>query len=176
MRNFLQTTYQKIYEAFNGVRTKDTEFDVKVEELKGCEKSFIGIKQIFSNFFVNTRGLKIMCRDVFNGLVAAYNDQCPYWNQILEISRAYKDVEALYDSMADTIGILANKTTEWDKIFEDSKINVALREQNRRIYDHYDEKLEKLVRIKNDKINRNIPETAIEIEMFNRVNYINKFK
>jgi len=171
MPNLFTTTTRRLYEAFYGVRTKDTEFDIKVEEMKGCEKSFQSIKNIFSNFFGSTKGIKIMCKDVYSSLTLAYSDTSPYYNFIVETTQIFQEVERLYDCLAEFISILANQTVEWDRIFEDSKKNVALREQFRMTYDHYDEKLEKLVKARNDKAQRNQNETQKEIEKFDRVNF-----
>lgn len=170
MPNFWSSTTQKIYEAFYGKRTKDTDFDVKVEEMKACEKSFMGIKQIFSQFYGNTRGFKNMCNNVYSSLGLAYSESSPYWGFIVETGQVYQEVERLYDSMAEVIGTLATQTSEWDKLFDEAKKSVALREECRRTYDHYDEKLEKLVKIRGEKVQRGQNETPQEIESFDRVN------
>jgi hypothetical protein len=56
MPNLWSNTYQRICEAFGGARTKDTEFDAKVEELKILIKAVQNIKSIFPNFAKNTQG------------------------------------------------------------------------------------------------------------------------
>ena len=68
---------------------------------------------------------------------------------------------------------LQKHTIEWDKLFEEAKINIIQRETLRRIYDHYDEKFEKLVKTRNDKSQKNIPESKNETERFDRVDNIN---
>ncbi len=39
MPNLWSQYTQKIYETLYGPRTKDTEFDIKVEEIKACERT-----------------------------------------------------------------------------------------------------------------------------------------
>jgi hypothetical protein len=155
-----------------GQRTKDLEFDMKVEELRGAERSLIGIKQIFNNFFIHSSGLKNICRDVYTGLMISYSEKSLYWNQIKEIFQIYKEVDELYNCLAKTVGTLSNQTIEWDKIFEDSKRNISLREEYRVTYDHYDYKIEKLIGWKNHKINKGNKETQHEIDRFERVKNI----
>ncbi len=68
---------------------------------------------------------------------------------------------------------LQKHTIEWDKLFEEAKVNVMQRETLRRIYDHYDEKFEKLVKIRNEKAQKNIPESKNETDRFDRVDLFN---
>jgi hypothetical protein len=56
MPNLWTNTYQRVCEAFSGPRTKDTEFDAKVEEMRVLEKAISQIKTIFPNFQKNTIG------------------------------------------------------------------------------------------------------------------------
>jgi hypothetical protein len=170
MPNLWTNTTQKVYEVFYGPRTRDTEFDIKVDEMKIHEKSFMGIKAILFNFQKNTQGIKFMCRDVYGYLASTYGDNSAYSNLINEICNIHKETERLYDNMNEQIKILAAATAEWDKYFEEARINLLTRENYRRTYDHYDEKMEKLVRIRNDKMYRGIQETPKEIDHFDGVN------
>jgi hypothetical protein len=60
MPNLWSNTYQRVCEAFGGPRTKDTEFDAKVEELKILQSAVHNIKSIFPNFGKNTQGKSII--------------------------------------------------------------------------------------------------------------------
>lgn len=65
--------------------------------------------------------------------------------------------------------IINKNTEEWDKLFIEVSNNHALREKARLTYDHYDEKLEKILKVRNDKAYRNISESEKEIKSFERV-------
>jgi len=169
MPNPWSNTKQKVYEVFYGPRTRDTEFDIKVEEIKMHEKSFLGIKAILFNFQRNTQGIKNMCKDVYGYLLTTYGESSPYSSLITEISNNHKEIERLYDNMVEQIRELAASTATWDKYFEDARSNILTRDNYRRTYDHYDEKMEKLVRIRNEKLYKGIQETQKEIEQFDRV-------
>jgi hypothetical protein len=56
MPNIWKKATQKLYETFMGTRTKDLEFESKVEEVKLMEKSVQGIKAAYHNFAKNTHG------------------------------------------------------------------------------------------------------------------------
>lgn len=172
MSSFWSSTTQKIYEVICGVRTKDTEFDIKVEEIKSAEMSLRGIKSIFSNFNNNTYGIKKMCKDVYTNLTQPYTEASPYWNFVTDIAQSHQEIERLYDVLNETIGLLSKQTLEWDKHFTEAKNNVTQREDFRRKYDHYDEKLEKIVKNRNDKTFKGISETQKEIDLFDRVTFL----
>lgn len=169
MPNVWSSTTQKIYEAFYGPRTKDTEFDAKVEELNVCEKNLQGVKLIFTNFARNTQGIKAACKDVYTYITAGYAQDGPYYQFAVEIAQVHQEIERLYENMTEVVGIIASQTKEWDRNFLDTKKNISIRDEFRRTYDHYDEKLEKLVRARNLKSSKNQQETPKEIESFDRV-------
>jgi hypothetical protein len=172
MPNIWTTYTQKIYEAFNGPRTKDTEFDIKVEELKACERSLSCVKTIFLNFFNNTRGFKQLNKEVYMNLILCYPENSPYYPIICEICKIHQEAEVIYDGMADQINMIGQKTSEWNANFEDIKKHIAIRAEYRRTYDHYDEKMEKLVKIRNEKLQRGQQENVKDMEAFERVNHI----
>ncbi len=74
--------------------------------------------------------------------------------------------------MAENITMLSSQTAEWDRNFDDVKKNLAIRAEYRRTYDHYDEKLEKLVRLRNEKSMKGVDEPAKESAAFERVKLI----
>ena len=169
MPNIWTNTSQKVYEIFYGPKTRDTEFDIKIDEMKMHEKSFLAIKAILYNFPKNTGGIKNMCRDVYNYLTATYGEGNPYAGLINEISNVHKEIERLYDNMTEQIRNIAGTTAQWDKYFEEARVNLVKRDNFRRTYDHYDEKMEKLVRTRNEKLYKRIQETPKEMERFDRV-------
>jgi hypothetical protein len=169
MPNLWTSTTQKIYEVFYGARTIDTEFNNKHEELKACEKSLGGIRHILANFQKNTLGLKNFLKDVYTHMSLAYSDNSPYWSSILEVCSVHQEAERLLDGMVEFVGILCNQTLDWERNFDDAKKNIAMREEFRRTYDHYDEKLEKLVKSRQDKATRGVRESDKEIQQFERV-------
>jgi hypothetical protein len=57
MPNLWSHTYQRVVEAFSGPRTKDIEFEAKIEEMKILERAIQQIKSIFPNFNKNTIGI-----------------------------------------------------------------------------------------------------------------------
>jgi hypothetical protein len=56
MPNLWSTAKQKISELFKGPRTKDIDFDAKVEQLKRVHESVSNLKYVYHNFHKNTKG------------------------------------------------------------------------------------------------------------------------
>lgn len=56
MPNLWSNATQKIYETIMGPRTKDMEFENKMEELRQMEKSIYAIKSAYHNFSSSTSG------------------------------------------------------------------------------------------------------------------------
>ena len=55
-----------------------------------------------------------------------------------------------YQECSNTLSNLSGATSEWQKIFAEVKANLKKREEARKVHDHYDEKMEKiLIRLSN---------------------------
>jgi hypothetical protein len=169
MPNFFSKAYERIVEAFSGPRTKDTEYDNKIQELANLERSMQQIKSIFPNFGRNTQGIKYMCREISLTLPLIFTESNPYYPLIKDIVDTHQQIEKIYDNMVINVTGLQKHTMEWDKLFDEVRVNINQRETLRRVYDHYDEKFEKLVKVRNEKAMRNIQEVPKEIECFDRV-------
>lgn len=61
---------------------------------------------------------------------------------------------------------------EWSKFYEDINELCKQRDNLRRIYDHYDEKMEKLIKARDEKAFRKMQETQSDITKFDRVKFI----
>jgi hypothetical protein len=61
--------------------------------------------------------------------------------------------------------------SDWNKYYEDINNLQKQRENMRRIYDHYDEKMEKFIKIRDEKAFKNVNETQPELTKFARVLY-----
>lgn len=151
MPNFWTAAARKFYEMFTGPRTKDQEFDKKVEQLKFAEKSVQQIKSIYTNFYKNTSGFKVLCRDIYQNLSFIYDESSPFWPMIKEIIYSYTEAEKLYNNLMVKVGEIEKIGEDWDKKHKEVSVFLQKREESRRIYDHYDEKMQKLYKKYEDK-------------------------
>lgn len=67
---------------------------------------------------------------------------------------------------------MGDEINNWGKSLDDINALHKQREDLRKIYDHYDEKMEKMVKERFEKANKKIPETSTEEKKFERVKLI----
>ena len=128
--------------------------------------------------------MKNYFKDVSNLLPPLYENTSPYTPHILEITKYHAEIENYFDIMVrlkipfliyfnykciEMVSIGAT-ISEWNKYYEDINNLYKQRENMRRIYDHYDEKMEHFIKIRDEKVFRNTQEAHSEITKFDRVN------
>lgn len=168
MPNLWTKATQKIAESFNGPRTRDTEFDSKIEEVKSVEKGVINMRQVFQNFLNSTSGFRNTCRELINAIKGVYDNRSPFCSLTKDIVEAHVDLELLYENFFNNVNKLFSRSSEWPVLFTQAKSQVVKREEFRKNYDHYDEKMEKIYKSKQEKLKKGTPETAKDLEFLKR--------
>lgn len=171
MPNFWNKTTQFFDEAFNGPRTKDVEFDLLTDEILIIENGVMALKQILENFLNYSLNFKKLFHDISLSIPKIYNNTSPFHILGKVITESHIQMEKIFDSFSTNVVRLIKKTTEWSVLFTQAKSQIEKREENRKVYDHYDEKLEKIFKKKKDKERRM---STKEIDFHNR--NINKYK
>lgn len=169
MPNFWTKTSQSLSESLNGPRTKDKEFDNKVEELKLIEKGVMGVRMIFQNFLNQTISLKNVYRDIHNSVKNAFERTSPFYETATDICTVHLEMEKIYTNFNENVYKLYSKTSEWGVLFEQAKKAVEHRDSLRKVHDHYDEKLEKIYKTKLEKQRKNSVESNKDINILKRV-------
>jgi hypothetical protein len=98
MPNLWSSTTRQIYEAFAGPGTVDTDFNLKVEELKLSETNIRKVQELFRNFHSHTKGWKTWLQDIYQSYGACYNNDSPYYPVVNEILIVHQELEKLYDT------------------------------------------------------------------------------
>ncbi len=168
MPNFWTQTTQAIYELFNGPRTVDTEFEEKQTELKGAISSMSYVSNLIQNFQSQTSGIRNFCQNLYTNLPKAYSGNSVYTPFIVDLCNSHKNIENAYLNCCNALKTLQISNQEWDNLFNEVKSALQKREESRKIYDHYDEKMEKLVKDRNEKLQKRIEENPKDIEKFER--------
>lgn len=169
MPNLWTKTTQKIAEAFNGPRTSDIEFDTKIEEMKIMEKSIACLRQAIHNFSSNSLSIKNLCRDIYGCIRSIYDKKSPYHSIANEIFDTHIEIEKIYETMNTNMQNLFSRTSEWSQMFAKAKTLLHQREEKRKDFDHYDEKLEKIYKSRMEKMRKNQNVTNKEAELLERV-------
>lgn len=151
MPNFWTKTTQKIDEAFKGPRTIDIEFDSLIKEMNDVEKGMIIFKQLLINIKSISTSYKLYFSNIAEALLNIYSKYSPFYNLIENILEIHKQLEIRCDLYTQSIMRLLPKTTEWSNFFHQVKHPLENREKARKVYDHYDAKMESLYRHNNKK-------------------------
>ena len=143
MPNFWTKAEQFIGESLNGPRTKDKEFDKLTEKMKTVEIGLSNLKQILQKMPTILNQLELTFRELIISINQIYNNS-PFKDVTKEIQNKQELIEIEFSNFSKTISKIFSKTSEWTKIFNISKEQIKLREDKRKIYDHYEKKIEKI--------------------------------
>lgn len=164
MKNLWNRATQRIYEAFNGPKVKDNEFDEKVNEMHNSEKGLLMLREVFLNSEKNYNGLRYHFTTVYSSLKAIYEGRSEFDSISNEIIQVHKEMEALCNNYLKAMYDVKQMTDEWMNLFREAKIAIENREKDRREYEHYDVKMEDIMK---ERANKN-SESSKEIDHYNR--------
>ena len=143
MPNFWSKAEQFIGESLNGPRTKDKEYEKITEKMKAVELGLINLKQILQKLQVASNQMELVFKELNMVCYQIYQDS-PYLNAIEGIQLKNKNIEKEFSNFSKIISNIFSKTSELTKVFNIPKEQIKIREEKRKIYDHYEKKLEKI--------------------------------
>jgi hypothetical protein len=144
MPNLWTKTTQKISELFNGKKTKDIEFEDKVNEFKNFYSGLLTIKSLITNSSSYFQNLKLFATDVSNSLKRVYSINSIYKEEANIASSAHDEFNQHIEVFKTNVSKLIPTLVEMLKGEEIINSKLKIREEKREDYDHYDEKLAEL--------------------------------
>lgn len=168
MKNFFNRATQRIYEAFNGPKVRDTDFEDKIQEMNDSEKGMNSLRSVFLNCDRNINGLRQHFSDVTNSVKYIYSGSSSYSTICNEIANGHAKMEEQLQTFVKSMNDVKKMTDEWVDMFRDAKASITRREELRREYEHYDQKMEEIY---NDKSKKQT-ENQKDIEFYKRVSYL----
>ena len=132
-----------ISEKISGSRTKDDDIEKACEKMKNTEKGLSSLKIVLQNFLSYYENFSKYFTDINTALKLIYEDS-PFYNFTEEITCKHQIIQSELDEMNKKINIILSKTTEWNIIFNSAKEQIKIREEKRKVYDHYESKLSKI--------------------------------
>ena len=149
MPNFWTKTTQFFDEALNGPRTNNAEFIRKKDEIKRIENGLSSLKHLLSNFASQTNQIKNLFQNISSIISNIYID-CPEYESITnEIINAHQEMITFYGAYVDKMAGLNAQAGNIKEMFKEANKALEQREEKRKVFDHYDEKLEKIKKKKN---------------------------
>jgi DNA repair ATPase RecN len=129
MPNFWTITTQKVKnfiikigEAFSGPRTKDIEFDQKMEEMKIVEKSILKLNSILQNYASSTSGIHSFCREFSNSIRTIYDKNSSFGALGKDICDCHSQIEKAHEDLRVMINEIVMSTSEWKTMFNAAKV------------------------------------------------------
>lgn len=167
MPNLWTKSTQTLSEAFKGPRTKDTEFDKKIEEFKGIERGINNLRNLLKNYNNLTLGIKNINKEIISCVTSIYSNS--HYDKVSNyIVDLHTSIEKSYCEMVTNIHSIYLKTDEWLSGFNAVKESIEKRNISRKDYDHYDEKLEKIIRQREEKLRKGESSTVKDHEFYER--------
>lgn len=150
MPNFWSKAGQFISEKISGSRTKDNDIETACEKMKNTEKGLLSLKFVLQNFLSYYEKFSKYFTDINAALKLIYEDS-PFYNFTEEITCKHQIIKSEFEEMNKKLNNILSKTTEWNIIFNSAKEQIKIREEKRKVYDHYESKISKINKNNNKK-------------------------
>ena len=166
MPNFWSKLAQEAYECFNGPRTKDYDFDKKAQELQLTKDKIFQLRTIITNFPQRTLPFKSMFEEISSLFSLVFDRNSNYYGFMVDVCNAHRALLNAYSECCDMMKKVSDECSDWDNKFIEVENDIKRRNELRKNYDHYDEKMEKLVKERTARFNKGKSETESDIQKF----------
>jgi hypothetical protein len=155
MPKFLSRGLQYLGEKLGREVTEDKDFEKLLTQINKTEKGFSAFRTVMQNFNSYMEKFSKFFSDISNALTLIYTNT-PYYAFIEEFLVKQEIINVHIEDMSKLLVKLVSRSSEWDKIFEDGKKQLVERENKRKEYDHYEQKLLKIEGDQNKKKNTDL--------------------
>ena len=148
--NFWNKAGNFISNAISGEKTNDEEYQTLCKKMSIIESGTKSLKTILKGY--NTY-FEPFCKYLksLNDSINQIYKYSPLKIEINEIINNHILILKDIDNLEKIVSKLYSKTSEWDSIFEKAKESMKIREEKRKNFDHYEQKLLKIEEDKNKK-------------------------
>ena len=152
MPNFWTKAGQFISEAITQNKTTDEDYQYLCNQMIKTESGINSLKSILKSFNIYFEPFCKYIKTLNDALNQIYKDT-PLISEIELITTNHELILKDIDNLGKIISKLYSKTSEWDTIFEKAKEVKKVREEKRKNFDHYEQKLLKIEGDQNKKKN-----------------------
>ena len=143
MPNLWSKAGQFISEAISGAKTKDEAIEITNEKMLKTENAVKNIKNILRTYTTWSDPFIKYIKEISESLKIIFQDT-PYQKYIDKIQLKYDLIINEVDNLAKSVGKLYSKTSAWDQIFIQAKELKKNREEKRKNFEHYEQKLQRI--------------------------------
>ena len=131
-------------------KTKDEKYQSYCKKMYLIESGIKSLKSILKGYDTY---LDPFCKYLItlNESINKIYKNSPLRIEVNEIIKTHELILKEIHNLEKIISKLHSKTSEWDAIFEKAKESIRIRDEKRRIYDHYEQKLSKIEENQNKK-------------------------
>jgi hypothetical protein len=150
MINQFNKITQSIFEAFKGPRTKDFEFEKMNQEYQMCKERMLSLKNTIDSYPERLEGYKLTLDSLISSFDTIFNKEQPnYFQFMTNVARAHKALNDKLLNMFTKLGNLKSSMNKWTEHCSSVDGKLSLREEKRKNFDHYDEKMAELLEERN---------------------------
>jgi hypothetical protein len=143
MPNFWTKAGQFISEAISKNKTKDEDYKFLYSQMKDKESGILTLKSILKDFASFSEPFYKYIKTMNEAIYEVYKDS-PVKVQIELIINRHELMIKDIDNLSKIILKLYSKTSAWDTIFDKARASKKERDEKRKNFDHYEQKLLKL--------------------------------
>ena len=155
MKNTFNKLTQSLFEAFKGPRTKDFEFEKIVQEYQVCKERMLSLKNIIDSYPSRLEGYKLTLDSLIANFETIFDkDQGNYFQFMTNVVGAHKALNEKLLNMFTKLEHLKSSMDKWTEHCSSVDGKLALREEKRKNFDHYDEKMGELIDERNKMITK----------------------
>ena len=145
MKNQFNKITQSIFEAFKGPRTKDYEYDKMEQEYQICKERILNLKSTIENYPNKLEGYKTFIEElILITEIIFEGEQGMYSKYMSDVTNAHKALNEKLINMFTRVSSLKEMMEKWTKNSSTVDEKIKLREEKRKTFDHYDEKMSDL--------------------------------
>ena len=155
MKNTFNKLTQSLFEAFKGPRTKDFEYEKILQEYQICKERMLSLKSAIDNYPSRLEGYQTSINKLVSNFETIFDkEQGNYYQFMSNVVGAHKALNEKLLNMFSRVDQLKNTMSKWTEncTSVDGKIN--LREEKRKNFDHYDEKMAEMLQERNKIISK----------------------
>ena len=143
MPNFWTKAGQFISEAISNNKTQDEDYQYLSETMIRTENGINSLKNILKAYYTYSEPFNRYIQTLNEALKQIYHDS-PLMYQIEKITMKHGLILGYISDLGKIVTKLYSKTSEWDTIVEKEKEMQKIREEKRKNFDHYEQKLLKI--------------------------------
>ena len=150
MKNTFNKLTQSLFEAFKGPRTKDFEYEKMTQKYQVCKERMLSLKSLLEKYPSRLEGYKTTLENLVSILETIFDkEQSGYFQFMSNVVGAHKALNEKLSNMFLRMDNLKKNMSNWSKNCESVDSKLTLREEKRKTFDHYDEKMGELLEERN---------------------------